>query len=235
VAQSRQTRRERQAVRGSARPAPPAQPTGPLEIRYVRLADAALWDRNAKRHDIGGLIGSIRLHGFRDAPIFDRTLGAIVAGNGRATALQEMRARGRQPGAAPQGDDANWPPHGVVEDRDGQWWVPMQFGIDAATREQAEAFGLDHNLLTATAGDLGFSELVRMFDHEKLLEVAQSAMLSGAQVVSFDMDDLRALAQFGTEPPAPASGSGSGSRELKIYTCPECGRQFTVQDAGASS
>jgi hypothetical protein len=191
----------------------PEVPEGPLQIRYVRLADAVLWDRNPKKHDMGGIITSIRLHGFRDAPIYDATLGAIVAGNGRTTALAQMREGGE--GA----------PHGVVVDRNEEWWLPMQFGIDARSREQAEAFGLDHNLLTATGGDLGFTELVGLFDHDRLVEVLQSSVEANVQVVSLDPDDLEALLR----PPVPSEGHELGrevSAGITMVTCPERGHRF---------
>jgi hypothetical protein len=58
------------------------RPSPSLEIRYVPIAEAVPWDRNPKRDDIGSLVQSIQRYGFRDAPIFDSTLGAIAAGNG---------------------------------------------------------------------------------------------------------------------------------------------------------
>lgn len=211
-----------------AAPAPAAEITGPLSIRYVRLSDAVLWDRNPKLHDMGGLITSIRVHGFRDAPIFDAALGAIVAGNGRTTALQQMRAQGRQQ------EDVHWPPLAVIEDAEGEWLVPMQVGIDAPTREQAEAFGMDHNLLTATGGDLGFVELARMFDREKLVEVAQATLAHGIPVVTFDPDDLAAILEFANPPPIAPSEGGGRARENDggVYTCPHCGSRFTLDASG---
>jgi hypothetical protein len=185
---------------------------GPLVIRYVRLADAVLWDRNPKRHDMGGIIVSIREHGFRDAPIFDATLGAVVAGNGRTTALMQM-FRDDEP-----------PPHGVVV-RDGEWWMPMQFGLDASSREQAEAFGLDHNLLTATGGDLGLPELVGLFDHDRLIEVLQASVVAGVQVVSLDQDDLESLLNPPPIPPSKSIGRDAASG-VQMVTCPECGHAF---------
>lgn len=194
---------------------------GPLRITYARLRDAVLWDANPKRHDMGGLVQSIRVHGFRDAPILDAALGAIVAGNGRTTALQEMRAAGRQP------EDEHWPPLGVVVDpEDGEWWVPFQTGIDSPTAEQAESFGLDHNLLTATGGDLGFAELCRLHDHAKLAGVAQRLLAAGVGVITLDPDDLEAI----VNPPPPAEvvgGAGGGAeRGPRMLTCPHCGHAF---------
>lgn len=212
--------RTRRAAREPERQAA-ATPAGPLQIRYVRLSAAVLWDRNPKRHDLGGIIESIRQHGFRDAPIYDATLGAIVAGNGRTTALEEMRR------------SLDRPPEGVVMDEAGEWWMPMQFGLDAASVEQAEAFGLDHNLLTATGGDLGLPELSGLFDHDRLIEVLQASSAAGVRIVSFDPDDVQAILQ---PPPVPqAASAGSRSSGASQICCPECGHQFRFTGGETSS
>ena len=54
-----------------------------LHIRYVGVDTARKWERNPKQHDLDGIVLSILKHGFRDAPIYDETLNAISAGNGR--------------------------------------------------------------------------------------------------------------------------------------------------------
>lgn len=68
-----------------------------LELRYVPLAQAQLWDANPKRHDLDALIRSIEQHGFGDPPKFDSKLDGLVYGNGRTEALQTMRAIGQNP------------------------------------------------------------------------------------------------------------------------------------------
>ncbi len=93
-----------------------------LRIEYVPLAEVARWDRNPKKHDLAGLKDLIRRHGFRDAPIFDKTLGAIVAGNGRATALEQMCA------------DGEAPPEGIRIHPKKGWLMPVQLGLDAKTK-----------------------------------------------------------------------------------------------------
>ena len=78
-----------------------------LESKYVRVRDAVRWESNPKRHDEPGLIDSINKYGFRDAPIWDATLGAIAGGNGRTHALLTMFDRG---------EDV---PRGILLDKNG--------------------------------------------------------------------------------------------------------------------
>lgn len=194
-------------------------PSGPLRIVYVRVSDAVMWDGNPKRHDMGGIVESIRQHGFRDAPIYDHTLGAIVAGNGRTTALQLLQ----EEGPAPERDLTGWPPVGVV-DREGEWWMPMQVGIDAPSVERAESFGVTHNVLTATGGDLGLPELAGLFHADRLEPIMQRARVAGVEVVSFDPEDVLALLH--PPPPAQRDHGGDAAAGAKTVTCPHCGHTF---------
>jgi hypothetical protein len=62
--------------------------------------------------------------------------GGIVEGNGRAEVLRAMREAGEDP------------PRGIGVDSEGRWAVPVLFGVDARSRQEAEAYGVDHNALT---------------------------------------------------------------------------------------
>jgi hypothetical protein len=70
-----------------------------------RELGAALWGRNAKKHDIGGIYSSVQEYGFIDHPKWDSTLnngnGGIVIGNGRTKTivqtLIEAKSQGKQP------------------------------------------------------------------------------------------------------------------------------------------
>ena len=68
-----------------------------LELRYVPLSQAKLWDENPKRHDIDRLIRSIETHGFGDPPKYDARLEGLVYGNGRTEALERMSRQGSDP------------------------------------------------------------------------------------------------------------------------------------------
>lgn len=149
-----------------------------LIIRYVRLDQVALWEDNAKLHDVGGLINSIKQYGFRDAPIYDGTLGCIVAGNGRATALQMMQKHESEL------------PAGVGVDKEGNWYIPVQFGIDASSIEAAEAFGIDHNNLTMTGGDLTLFDIAKMWDEDSYKTMLEKLANAQVELATMDMNDI---------------------------------------------
>ena len=126
-----------------------------LRLEYVALATVALWDRNPKLHDVGGIIESIERYGFKDPPKFEPHLndgeGGLAEGNGRAICLQMMKAEGREP------------PRGVLI-VDGDWTVPILFGVDAESEQAAAAYAIDHNNLTLSGGDFDGFEMARLWD-----------------------------------------------------------------------
>jgi hypothetical protein len=153
-----------------------------LELRYVPLSQAVLWDRNPKEHDIGGLTASIEKYGFRDPPAYDAALGAFVEGNGRIITLRMMHEQGHAL------------PRGLAQVQDtGEWAVPVLFGVDAQSKAVAEAYAVDHNNLTMLGGEFAPWQVARMWrgdDYNALLQdLAQQSQLP----VSVDGDDLDAL------------------------------------------
>ncbi len=184
-----------------------------LELRYVPLDQAALWDENPKRHDIGALIQSIQLHGFGDPPKFDSKLEGLVYGNGRTEALERMRRDGMDP------------PRGILKLEDDQWAVPVIFGVDAKSRAAAVAFAIDHNNLALLGGNLDFTDLLSMWDEEGLQRVLADVPDAGELLASLDAGDVAALL---TGPDFQPVGADDQSRldEKKPITCPECGAQF---------
>ena len=138
-----------------------------LRIEYIPLPQVTRWDRNPKIHDLDSLASSIRRYGFRDAPIYDATLGALVAGNGRSLAIQRIKDAGESP------------PDGVALDEHGDWMIPVQFGNDAASVAVAEAFAIDHNNLTIS-GAPGV-DIAAIWDSEAYAGVL-SALRDGAEL-----------------------------------------------------
>lgn len=175
-----------------------------LTIQYVRLSEAVLWDRNAKLHDLGALISSIKRYGFRDAPILDATLGAVAAGNGRIEALRQMK------------DAGDPPPKGVHLVEGGEWVVPVQVGLDARSRAEAEAFGLDHNNLTLLGGNLGVDAVLRLYDQEQLKAILLDVNEAGEAPISLDGADLDALMKAFSDDKERAENSEANKRKLGV-------------------
>jgi hypothetical protein len=158
-----------------------------LRIEYIPLGKATLFEDNAKLHDIGSLVTSVRRYGFRDAVIYDEALGAIVAGNGRIEALAMMKQGGEE---APRG----------IKVEDGEWLVPVQFGVNALSVVEAKAFALDHNNITMLGGDFSPWDVAQMWDSDGYMallgELAEADVLP-ISVTGEDIDAL--LAGFGAE------------------------------------
>jgi len=185
-----------------------------LELRYVPLTQATVWDENPKRHDIGALIRSIELHGYGDPGKYDAQLGGLVYGNGRTEALEIMRREGKEP------------PRGILKLEDDEWAVPVIFGVDAESKAAAVAFAIDHNNLTLLGGNLGFSELLAMWDEEGLQKVLGEVPDAGELLASLDADDVAALLDGPDFEPVSADDQ-SRLDQKKAVTCPECGHEFT--------
>jgi hypothetical protein len=156
-----------------------------IRVEYVRLDEAVLWERNPKQHDIGGLVQSIEQHGFRDAPVYDGTLGAIVAGNGRLLALMHMM---RSDGAEP--------PRGIALHKDdGMWCLPIQFGIDAESVAQAEAFAIEANNLVLTGGDLESWDILAIYNEQQLAEITAHIQAEERELITLDNESLALMEQ----------------------------------------
>lgn len=182
-----------------------------LRIEYVPLSKVVHWDRNPKRHAVEQLAASIRRYGFRDAPIYDATLGALVAGNGRTRVLAIMR------------DAGGLPPRGIAVIAGGEWAVPVQMGIDAPSRRLAEAFAIDHNNLTLTGGDLTLYDVAGIWNPSYLDVLTDLRVNGDALPVTVDADDLDAL--LGPMLPAtpviptqrsPAAGNSRDSLTVEV-------------------
>ncbi len=173
-----------------------------VEIKLHRLDEIVAWDRNPKEHDLGLIVASILRYGFRDAPIYDARLGAIAAGNGRLAALAIMRA-----------EEGSKPPRGIaIDPRDGMWLVPVQTGIDARSKAEAEAFGIDHNNLTVQGGANGVEATLRLWNQQGLAEILAEAAQAGELPLTLDGDDLDALLKDLSAPPFPAGLDRASSK-----------------------
>ena len=184
-----------------------------LELRYIPLGQARRWDDNPKRHDLDALVRSIETHGFGDPPKYDATLEALTYGNGRAEALERMHAAGKKP------------PRGIGVLDDGEWAVPVIFGVDAASHAAAVAFAIDHNNLTLLGGNLKLEDLLGIWDEEGLQRLLEETPDAGALLASMDGDDLDSLLG-GSSFEAVGEGEQPRLDEKATITCPECGHEF---------
>jgi hypothetical protein len=184
-----------------------------LSLRYVPLSQARRWDANPKKHDLAALVRSIETHGFGDPPKFDTILGALVYGNGRTEALERMRQTGKEP------------PRGIGLLDDGEWAVPVIFGLDAASKAAAVAFAVDHNNLTLLGGGLGIEDVLQIWDEEGLQRILREIPDAGDLLASLSPTDLDALL---SGPEFDPVGSDDQPRldEKAMITCPACGHEF---------
>lgn len=170
--------------------------TDTLHVEYIPLDQLSFWDRNPKAHDLGALIRSFERHGFKQPPRYEPTLndgaGGIVAGNGRIEALQAMRNAGHD---APRG----------IEVQDGAWYVPVLFGVDAASQAAAEAYGLDDNNMVMAGGDFTAIDQARAW-HANYLDLLQELAAADELPVSVDGDDLDALLAYNAPEIVPGNG-----------------------------
>jgi hypothetical protein len=188
-----------------------------LRLEYVPISQAVLFDANPKLHDIGALAESIRRHGYKDPVKFEPSLnggsGGIVEGNGRITALTMMRDQGQEP------------PRGIALTEDGEWAVPVLFGVDAASEATAQAYAVDHNLLVMAGGrDFTAHDYARLWDEERYLVLLQDLARADELPVGVDGDDLDALLSV-----APDNSSGHNENvadEAKWIECPECSHKW---------
>lgn len=176
-----------------------------IPLSYARQL---LWNQNPKAHDIGVAVQSFQKYGFRDNPAFDRNLtnvaggaGAIVYGNGRIEALGFMHAQGMEP------------PRGIkIHPDSGEWYIPIEVGLDAQNAFEAAAFGIDHNATTLAGGNLGLGAHAAIFDKDKLMALLQdgSSHPAGGSLV-FDEDDLLALLRQKSGPVFDGGGAAGES------------------------
>lgn len=199
-----------------------------LQIRYVLVSQAMTWELqgNPKKHDLQKIADSITENGFRDAPAFDANLnggkGGLVFGNGRTEALAWMEDQGRSV------------PRGIALTKDGQWAMPILFGIDARSEAAARRFSLDHNLLTMAGGEYTAVDMSRMFETESYLDMLQGLTELDQLPLLVDADDLNLLLELndgaGDSYPGdiPKDNKDIDEEAMKDtkHECPQCGFRY---------
>lgn len=152
-----------------------------LRLEYISLETIPFWDANPKKHDIGAIIRSIRDNGFKDPIKFEEVIGGIVEGNGRLTALTLMFR---------EGEDC---PRGILQDANKKWYIPVLFGVDATSQQQAERYAIDHNNLVMLGGDFTHIDISKLWDWGRLSQVM--SRLDGG-TVSIDQSDFESLVRY---------------------------------------
>lgn len=169
-------------------------PTTPelLTLDYIEVSKAilleVLLENNPKEHDLQLIAESIKINGFVDPPKWDGTLnggkGGLVFGNGRTEALVWMKEQG-------------WDlPRGVGLTKDGNWAIPVIFGVDAKSEAAAKKLCIDHNNLTMAGGSFTALDMSRMYDQEKYLAMLGSLGEEGDMPLTVDEDDLGLLVKL---------------------------------------
>lgn len=144
----------------------------PRRIEYVPVDDINTADRNPRSHlTLEKVIGSIRKYGFVESAVHDGRTDKIIAGHGRQQALQQMAAAG---------EDV---PEGIVEDADGRWLMPLQYGWSSADDAAAETLLVNLNRLAEKGGweKGGLAEL---------LDELRESSPSDFDLTGFDNDDV---------------------------------------------
>lgn len=200
-----------------------------LWIDYVPLESIEPATRNAKRHDVEGLIELIATHGYMHVGIRDERTGRSVAGHGRREALVAMYERGMER------------PAKVLLAEDGRGWlVPVQCGWSSEDDAQAEEVILALNRAQDWAGTDAATEWLMLDD----LQAHDPGALDRLHYDDVDMDRLFAavnpdLADITGDPdgpdradPGPALGQDEDSPldddepepSFRPTTeCPSCG------------
>jgi hypothetical protein len=103
-----------------------------VQIRFVPLSaitnlSKVLWKKNAKKHDLKGVLKSIERYGFIDPPKWDVNLnegkGGLIYGNGRTSTIVSVLLEAQRLGYEP--------PRGIPTAIDsGEWCIPVKFGVD---------------------------------------------------------------------------------------------------------
>jgi hypothetical protein len=167
---------------------------------YLRLDKIKHLPDNAKNHDLGAIILSIKQYGFVDPLAINTTTGNDIDGNGRLDALRSMMLAGMQP------------PQDVKMDSDGMWLVPVHYISRPAEIERALAIALNR---TNELGGWNAEVLTRV-----LSDIAADGELTGT---GYDAEDVDNLIKDLNAPATPNENAPKGGG---VHVCPECGAEF---------
>lgn len=162
--------------------------TEEIRVEYMPLGGLARANRNAKRHRLDELEGSMRRFGYTAPVLLNEGTGRLVFGHGRLDTLEARKAAGHAPPAR-------------VVDRGDDWYVPVLRGVSFRDEREAEAYILADNRLVEIGG----------YDVDMLAEMAKDVAeapdgLEGTGWTAADIADLAAAeAAFEAEAKQAAS------------------------------
>lgn len=165
-----------------------------LQLKFVPISalsklDEVLLQKNYKKHDIGGLWESIERYGFQNPAKFDSNLnggkGGLVFGNGRTEAIVSMLTEARRGGKEP--------PRGVATNKDGEWCVPVLFGVDQINEAMARALAIDDNNLTVSGSDFTAWDMAKMWEIPSYVANLADIAEFGVTPITVDEDAIASL------------------------------------------
>lgn len=165
-----------------------------VQIRFLPLSKITnlskiLWKKNAKKHDLKGVLESIERYGFIDPPKWDSKLnegdGGLIYGNGRTATIVGALIEAKQLG--------HEPPRGIPTAIDsGEWCIPVKFGVDSESEAMATAAAIDHNNLTLSGSDLDIEQISKIWNDD-YVGLLKSIAENDIMPVTVDEDDLATL------------------------------------------
>lgn len=208
-----------------------------LSLRWLAVADIPqlLWGKNPKLHSLSELWDSICKFGFIDPPKFDKNLrnraggiGALQFGNGRSEAVHWGYM------AYKSGEYTGDVPRGIGVNNEGEWFIPVKVGVDAASEAMAADFGIFHNTSTMLGGDFSDGDIWRLFEPKELLEIGKMILSDKEfEPLAMNSDEVDSLLRFvdainngelGGDDNKDTGAGGKG----KTIVCPHCGEEFTL-------
>lgn len=175
-----------------------------MEIKYTALSSIVSASANPKRHATASIIQSIEITGFNDPPAIDERTGRLVEGHGRVQALEVMKARGDE---AP----AN------IQDRDGEWFLPIIRGLTFESDAHATAYLLAHNRLVEAGG----------WDLEAVAAMVRDITDFGIDpnTLGWSPQAIKKMVEDST-PTAPDEFKAYDETLKTKSCCPKCGYEF---------
>lgn len=181
-----------------------------MEITYRRIDEIQHLPVNAKEHDIGAIIASLRRYGFADPIGISATTGHDLDGNGRLDALRAMLLQ-----ALP-------PPAGIKVDADGMWAVPVVV-LDVAEGDEAGlALALNR---TNELGGYNQATLATL-----LSDLAAARKLEGTGYDADDVDAVLKAAGRAAEKPEDPGAQTDKAEELRAKWGVEPGQLWQLGD-----